>query len=288
MRKNSATRYLYLGYGLLGGGILFWFFIGCAGLETSKLTYLPSARSVTGDWDTFASLNIEHDMIPPGTKGRWKGTRIRPTYITIHSTQNYSASADARQHARALKNGALRGNNPTGYLTWHFSVDDTRVVQHMPVNERGEHADFDGPGNARSIGIEMCENRGNDRGATVDRTARLAASLAELYNIPSTNIVPHYHWPRKGKNPPNKNCPHFLLDNGRPGATWRDFIARIDSYRTQIRMNPQPKARIALARYYESRNNTRLRRVIPTRSSIASTRGIPTQGYEIPMAQVNY
>lgn len=204
----------------------------CSSMKPAKKNILTSSPAPAGDSVAlFRSLRMSQDMIPPGKMGRWKARSMNPRYITIHSTQNFASSADAAQHSRALKNGALRGNNSLGYLTWHFSVDENQVVQHLPVNERGEHADFDGPGNRYSVGIEMCENRGSNRAVTVDRAARLTGILMHAYNIPLRNVVPHYHWPRyKYKDNPHKNCPHFLLDNGRPGKTWRTFLARVDHY----------------------------------------------------------
>ncbi|MCW1921224.1 N-acetylmuramoyl-L-alanine amidase [Luteolibacter arcticus] len=176
-------------------------------------------------------INLRADMVPRGTHGRKVVRPMKPRYITIHSTQNYSA--DASRHSLALKRGALRspkrkGGNRIGYLIWHFTVDDKVALQHMPVTEQGEHADFDGPGNRLSIGIEMCEHRGSNRNATIERTAKLTAKLMHEQGIPLSRIVPHYHWPRRGKSPANKNCPHFLLDNGRPGAKWRWFLGRVD------------------------------------------------------------
>ena len=176
-------------------------------------------------------------MVPRGRHGRKVVRPMIPRYITIHSTQNYSA--DARKHALALKNGALRSpktryGNRIGYMIWHFTVDDKVAIQHMPTTEQGEHADFHGPGNRLSIGIEMCEHRGSSRAATVERTAKLAAILMKKNRIPLKNVVPHYHWPRRGKNPPNKNCPHFLLDHGRPGAKWRGFLRRVNYYYGQL------------------------------------------------------
>jgi len=209
--------------------------LGVAGCGTSKparknvLTPQPSA---TGDSVAlFRSLHVDQDMVKAGKAGRWAKRPMRPTYITIHATENYSRSADAHQHAKALQNGALRGRNSLGYLIWHFTVDDHCVVQHMPLNERGEHADFDGPGNRRSIGIEMCENRGSNRAVTTDRAARLAGVLMHAYGIPLRNVVPHYHWARaKCPGNPHKNCPHYLLDNKRPGKTWNYFLARVNHY----------------------------------------------------------
>jgi N-acetylmuramoyl-L-alanine amidase len=178
-------------------------------------------------------VNLKTDMVRRGTHGRKVIRPMVPRYITIHSTQNYSA--DARKHALALKNGALRSaktrhGNRIGYLIWHFTVDDRMAIQHMPTNEQGEHADFDGPGNRLSIGIEMCEQRGSNRSATIERTAKLTAILMKRNGIPLCNVVPHYHWPRRGKHPPNKNCPHFLMDNGRPGQKWRWFQSRVNYY----------------------------------------------------------
>lgn len=176
-------------------------------------------------------INLKVDMVGKGTHGRKVVRRMNPRYITIHSTQNFSA--DAWRHSMALKRGALRsakrkGGNRIGYMIWHFTVDDKVALQHMPVTEQGEHADFDGPGNRLSIGIEMCEHRGSNRSTTIERTAKLTAKLMHENGIPLSRVVPHYHWPRRGKTPPNKNCPHFLLDNGRPGAKWRWFLGRVD------------------------------------------------------------
>ena len=78
-----------------------------------------------------------------------------------------------------------------------------------------------------NAGIEMCEHRGNSRQETLARTAKLCASLMQQYDIPLKNVVPHYHWPRKGLKPEHKNCPHFLMTNGKPGRKWNQFLRSI-------------------------------------------------------------
>lgn len=200
-------------------------------------TYSPSPPpSSSGGGTSLAAMmrqvNVKQEMVRSGRFGRRGARPMRPRYITIHSTQNYTAGAE--RHAVALKRGALRTGQRPGYLIWHFTVEDRYAVQHMPTTEQGIHADFDGPGNRYSIGIEMCEHRGNNRAATVERTAKLAAVLMKKNGIPLCNVVPHYHWPRRGKTPPHKNCPHFLMDNGRPGAKWRGFLSRVNYYYRQI------------------------------------------------------
>ena len=178
---------------------------------------------------------ITQALIPRGRSGRWRVRRMNPRYITIHSTQNFSRYGTALAHAHMLKRGALKSRrNSLGYLTWHYTVDSTSIYQSLPDNEQGQHADYEGPGNRYSIGIEMCENAGGSRRATVERTARLVAYLMRKHDIPLSRVVPHQHWQRvrqaDGRVMGHKNCPHFLLENGKPGRKWRDFLRRIKSH----------------------------------------------------------
>ena len=119
-------------------------------------------------------------LVPAGRYGRRIDFPLRPDYITIHSTQNRGTTA--LQHAIGMQRGAFRGRsrwNRTGYLTWHFTVDDREVVQSLPLSIQGEHADHDGPGNRTSIAIEICEFRAHPRrqAAAVARAAELTAWL---------------------------------------------------------------------------------------------------------------
>lgn len=174
------------------------------------------------------------DLIPKGLYARRAWRPMTPRYITIHATENRARGCGARAHAQMLKSGSLKGrHNAIGYVAWHFTVDDHCIYQSLPVNERGEHADYDGPGNRYSIGIEMCENRGNSRARTLDNTARLVACLMRQHGIPLDHVVPHQHWRMirhdDGRDLGHKNCPHFLLDHGRPGVKWQAFLAKIDA-----------------------------------------------------------
>ena len=189
--------------------------------------YTPQGQVGQSPSSVYREVNVRRDYLSYGARGRSRKS-MNPRYITIHSTQNWSRGADANRHALALKRGAL------GRLSWHYTTDEFRAVQHLPTNEQGNHADYDGPGNRYSIGIEMCEHPGNSRSATLERTAKLAAWLCVKYDLPASRVVPHYKWPRHGKKPPNKNCPHFLLNNGRPGAKWANFVRVVDVYRRRM------------------------------------------------------
>ena len=184
---------------------------------------------------TSSNLSIQQTLIPEGRYGRHEIRPMNPRYITIHSTQNRSAGAGALTHARLIQRGGLKSeHNSLGYLTWHFTVDDHSIHQSLPTNEQGQHADYEGIGNRQSIGIEMCENAGNSRAATIDRTARLTAELMKRYNIPLRSVVPHQHWRMirysDKRDLGHKNCPHFLLDNGKPGPKWNAFLRQVKSY----------------------------------------------------------
>lgn len=179
-----------------------------------------------------SELNLRQMLVPKGKAGRRIEFTMRPKYITIHSTQNRGATA--LQHAIGMRNGAFRGRskwNRTGYLTWHFTVDDRQAIQSLPLNIQGEHADHDGPGNKKSIGIEICEFGSRSRqAAAIDRAARLTAYVMHQKGIPLNRVVPHYHWPKAHLGNNRKNCPIILLDGGRPGPRWEAFLRRVKNY----------------------------------------------------------
>ena len=202
------------------------------GLLLSSCAVAP--RRAAGPPPAAAELNITQSIIPSDKCGRPLHRPMRPTFITIHSTDNTSRSANALNHALAMNKGLRGRHNRTGFLTWHFTVDDHSIYQTLPTNETGEHADYEGPGNRLSIGIEMCVNRGNDPGSTVDRTAKLTASLMRQYKIPLGNVVPHMHWHMirysDGRDLGFKQCPRLLLDGGRLGPKWSGFISKVSFY----------------------------------------------------------
>jgi N-acetylmuramoyl-L-alanine amidase len=233
---------------ILGAAVLVTMFIGCesvspySGAWDARLGAVPTTPITP--LQLLQEANVKQDLIPFGTVGRKYYRPMKTQYITIHATEN--STGDAWHHALALKRGALTatrrvGGNRIGFLTWHFTVQDDSAYQHLPTNEQGEHADFDGPGNNFSVGIEMCEHHGNDLPRTIENTAKLAAFLMYEHHIPISNVVPHYHWRRISVNPEHKPCPHFLLDRGRPGPTWNWFLGRVMAHYQRIVPGPMPR-----------------------------------------------
>jgi N-acetylmuramoyl-L-alanine amidase len=177
----------------------------------------------------LAAVGVRHSFVQPRSLARDSHPAMTPKFITIHSTG--SDSMDAEDYATAMKQGLPSLRRPkakrAGKLSWHFTVDAKYVSQHLSTTVQGGHADFDGEGNRSSIGIEMCEYRGVDLAAVMDRTAQLTAYLMWKHRIPLSHVVPHHHWARPGMRPVHKACPHFLMDNGRPGKKWEAFKQRI-------------------------------------------------------------
>lgn len=150
------------------------------------------------------SLNLKIEMIPEGSANR-SGQKIAPNFITIHNTSNSSPGANASAHSRFVREKGyyVLPSGKKNFVSWHYTVDDTCVIKHLPVSEKAIHA---GPGNSVSIAIEVCMHQGIDQIAANQRVARLVAALMHDLRIKRDNIVPHKHWT-------NKNCPTLLLAN---------------------------------------------------------------------------
>jgi len=154
-------------------------------------------------------MNIVQRLIPAGRANR-PGKKITPTYITVHETDNTDAGADAERHAKYLAENPATAKKP---VSWHFTVDDKKIVQHLPTNEMGYHAGS-GTGNQQSIGVEICVNRDGDYEKAIQNAVWLVKKLMTDHGIPVSRVVPHQHWT-------GKNCPRNLLPR------WQEFIAAV-------------------------------------------------------------
>ncbi len=172
-----------------------------------SMAYLEAAEPRATD----TGLEIQADYIPAGRKNRPGGTNPG-TYITIHETGNPDPGADGLAHAAYLKGAA-----EDAFVSWHYTVDDRAIVQHLPDWETAYHAGdgADGPGNAESIGVEICVNAGGDFEAAKANAAALVRLLMAEHHIPVENVVQHNRWS-------GKDCPHTIRHT--EGA-WEDFLA---------------------------------------------------------------
>lgn len=162
-------------------------------------------------------MNIVKDFIPVGRRNR-PGYKMRgPNYITVHSTANTSAGANARAHGKYLKGAAA--NIPA---SWHFTVDDKEIRQHLPVTEVGWHAGdgSNGTGNRESIALEICENRDGNSQQAIANAAWLVAKMLKDHGLSKDRVRQHYDWS-------GKNCPRVLRN--KPGG-WADFLAAVEGH----------------------------------------------------------
>ncbi len=106
--------------------------------------------------------------------------------------------------------------NRSTSVSWHFTVDDSVIYQHLPIDENGWHAGdgTNGTGNRNSIGIEICENADADFEKATANAQWLIRKLMKENNIPLKHVVPHKKWS-------GKDCPGKLLEH------WSSFINRI-------------------------------------------------------------
>lgn len=159
-----------------------------------------------------------------------------PQGLTNHNTGNPNPGADARAHAAWLQNVA---NSDSAEISVHFFVDAERIVQTVPINEVTWHAgDGRGPGNMRTISIEICETAPYE---AAENNA-IALNAAFLIDHPDWRIYKHEDWS-------GKYCPRLILARG----GWADFVAaihakaRAESRTTARDNNPSPWAMDAIS-----------------------------------------
>ena len=191
--------------------------------------------SETEPRQTDTGLVIQRSLIPAGRKNRPGGSN-GDRYITIHETGNFARGADAAAHAAYLKSDAA----VKAQMSWHYTVDDHAVVQHIPDGEKAWHAGdgAGGPGNSQSIGIEICVDAGGDFAQAKRNAAALVRLLRKEHGIGLGNVVQHNHWN-------GKDCPHTIRHTA---GGWADFLALCGSAVAQPEQSGLPAAVDVLVR----------------------------------------
>ena len=175
-----------------------------------SLDYLEAVEPSQVVTDNGVAILVH--LIPQGANNRPGGSNPC-RYITIHETANPAKGADAAAHGDYLDSDA----GERDLVSWHYTVDDHAIVQHLPDGETAYHAGdgADGPGNASSIGVELCVNAGGDFAATQSNAAALVRLLMAEHGIPIDRVVQHNHWT-------GKDCPYNLRHTA---GAWEGFLA---------------------------------------------------------------
>jgi N-acetylmuramoyl-L-alanine amidase len=134
------------------------------------------------------------------------------TSITIHNTGNPDATAI--QHI-----GAIEGNNAHAgrQASWHFTVDDQHIVQHIDTAHEAWHTGVGDRGNKTSIGVEICEFKDPVRQRKAEDNAVALVKYLKANIKTAQRVCQHYDWS-------GKYCPRVL--RARPNG-WEDFLAKV-------------------------------------------------------------
>lgn len=163
-------------------------------------------------------VQIIEMLIPKSNTRTRPGIKRDPDSITIHETDNTNVRANARAHALLQFNGNAR------QASWHLQVDDEpEVYKSVPYDEVAwAGGDGNGPGNSRSIHIEVCVNRDGNYLKAIDNTIKVVKYLLNIFpKIKKIDVVQHNKWS-------GKHCPRYLRE-GSKGIDWKSFISKIDS-----------------------------------------------------------
>ncbi len=127
--------------------------------------------------------------------------------ITIHNT---AEPFTARQERDRVDYRRDRRS-----VSYHFAVDEDEIVQLLPLSEHGWHAGDGsrGPGNTRSIGIEICRSQCRGHAdwryrRAEENAVKLTAALLQHFGLTPDAIRMHQNWN-------GKYCPHRILEENR-------------------------------------------------------------------------
>lgn len=133
---------------------------------------------------------------------------MTPTRIVVHNTANDASAMSEISY--------MIGNNYE--CSFHYAVDDYRVVQGIEENRNGWHAgDGNGKGNREGIAIEICYSKsGGERfNKAEDNAVELIIDILKRYGWGIEKVTKHQDYS-------GKYCPHRTLDLG-----WERFINKI-------------------------------------------------------------
>lgn len=193
-------------------------------ITTEKAKYEGTVSTL--DTSNIYGVPLKKMIIPTGNKSIRPEYPLKPDYITVHNTANTEYGANAELHGRYLVNQA--SSNPEAWVSWHFTVDDQQIIQHLPLDESGFHAgDNGGPGNRSSIGIEIAENADGNYKKAEENAKKLISYLMYELKIPLEHVKGHIDWS-------GKYCPRVILNNG-----WPQFKASLQQiYKTVTPKTP--------------------------------------------------
>lgn len=137
-----------------------------------------------------------------------------PEHLTIHSTGNLKSTA---QNERDNLNRATN-TSTTGF---HIVVDELQAIECIPLNKVAYHAGdgANGPGNSRSIGLEICES--GNRIKTIENAVEVIAKTLHERSWGIDKLKRHFDWS-------GKNCPSILNYDNWKG--WAELKTKVQAH----------------------------------------------------------
>lgn len=156
-------------------------------------------------------MKIVQRLIDPSKYGIKSPYEMTPTKFVVHNTAN---DAPAENEAAYMERNDQQ-------KSFHYVVDDEKVLQCIPENRNAWHAgDGNGKGNREGIAIEICYSKsGGDKFTKAEQNAAefIALKLKERgWGI--DKVTKHQDYS-------GKYCPHRTLDLG-----WNRFLKMIESH----------------------------------------------------------
>lgn len=143
-------------------------------------------------------MNIRKSLIDSSRYSLKCPYSMKVEYVTYHNTDN-NASADAE-----VRNVKRPDNNDK--VSFHIAVDEKEAVKVIPFDRNAFAAGDgkDGPGNRKSIHVEICRNELGANNPTFkkceDNAAEVCAQLLKENGLDIDRLKPHKYWS-------GKNCP---------------------------------------------------------------------------------
>ena len=155
-------------------------------------------------------MQVKQNLVPASKYKIKCPNTMTAEFIVVHNTAN---DASAENEIAYM----IRNDNQTSF---HFAVDDKKVVQGIPENRNAWHAgDGNGPGNRKGIGIEICYSKsGGPKFIAAEKlAARFIAQKLKEKGWDISKVKKHQDFS-------GKYCPHRTLDMG-----WQRFLDMVQS-----------------------------------------------------------
>lgn len=122
--------------------------------ENVSLGYIPFLNN-------FGFEEVEQIIPLTNPNNRCGIKKDKTYYIVVHDTASAAPSAGADAHAKWLMSMASDINSKT-CVSWHFTVDDHKIINHIPVDEVAYHA-----GDGTRVKLEFTDTKVKYEGVPV-------------------------------------------------------------------------------------------------------------------------